>query len=545
VDDRLAYATALSTNDGSWGIEGLPPGRYRIWAVPDDSVNHPPRFYPSAFSYCEGEKQVLVKGAQMEDLDVLLPEGGRIHGTLLDESGAPIVGARVEAEGTQHARSYRRRTTTNGDGAFEIRGLEAPGAGTEAYTFEVDAEGYPTQFLGPTYVSDESEWVEIGLGEASDLGELGLLLGQGVAGRVQSEGLPVVGANVFIYAEGQILDALTDEDGLYEAWALPPGEVLVWASSEGHGLTYFPDVDRPIGTMPGAGEGELLDGVDIDMPVESALNLQLTGAEGDLSGVTVLAYNDTYTVGLGARSGPEGNVRIGRLFPGSYAVFVYATPEGFVDDFIRDESGEVLSFEVGDQETDILDYSLPRGGILAGQVVDERGTPVYGAMISAIPEDPTGRTRSAFTNHEGTFLIDGIVPGPVLLRGSYTVYCGDDLGHVSTWWPSALLEERAAMIQVKAGSEQWDLEIEMAQDFDHDSMGDAWEREHGLDPSRDDGAEDPDGDGFSNLEEYLLGTDPNEKSVTDGCGGGCGGSGKEALLLLPLTLLGLGRRRSA
>ncbi|WP_425229210.1 pectate lyase family protein [Sphingomonas sp.] len=42
-------------------------------------------------------------------------------------------------------------------------------------------------------------------------------------------------------------------------------------------------------------------------------------------------------------------------------------------------------------------------------------------------------------------------------------------------------------------------------DSDHDGMPDAWETAHGLDPHHDDSAADRDGDGYTNVEEYLNG----------------------------------------
>lgn len=45
-------------------------------------------------------------------------------------------------------------------------------------------------------------------------------------------------------------------------------------------------------------------------------------------------------------------------------------------------------------------------------------------------------------------------------------------------------------------------------DDDNDNMPDSWEKQHGLDPLRDDGSEDRDNDGVTNLDEYLGGSDP-------------------------------------
>ncbi|MEX0748083.1 MAG: glycoside hydrolase family 88 protein, partial [Rhodothermales bacterium] len=60
-------------------------------------------------------------------------------------------------------------------------------------------------------------------------------------------------------------------------------------------------------------------------------------------------------------------------------------------------------------------------------------------------------------------------------------------------------------------------EGEVPSDGDADGMPDRWERTHGLDP--DDGSDhrsDLDGDGYTNLEEYLNETDPQEPSATAG-----------------------------
>ncbi len=50
-------------------------------------------------------------------------------------------------------------------------------------------------------------------------------------------------------------------------------------------------------------------------------------------------------------------------------------------------------------------------------------------------------------------------------------------------------------------------------DDDNDGMPDVWENSYNLDPLVDDASDDPDGDGFTNLDEYNNGTDPQVYDV--------------------------------
>ena len=113
------------------------------------------------------------------------------------------------------------------------------------------------------------------------------------------------------------------------------------------------------------------------------------------------------------------------------------------------------------------------------------------------------------------FILDGAVfreEG----RAPYALAGDDSTGDYLSWTPatgshdltvvaldadSNELDRRSLTFQVIADSGDPD-------DRDGDGIPDAWESQNGLDPQVDDAGADLDGDGLSNLNEFLIGTDP-------------------------------------
>ena len=52
---------------------------------------------------------------------------------------------------------------------------------------------------------------------------------------------------------------ITDAEGNYKVFGLPPGESLPWAEAEGLATTYYPDADRPIERLPAGEEGDSIE----------------------------------------------------------------------------------------------------------------------------------------------------------------------------------------------------------------------------------------------------------------------------------------------
>ncbi len=545
-DERLQYTAVRTDAAGAWSILDLPAGRWRVRAVmEEDDGPNVDGFYPEAWDYCDSPALVLGPDDARSGIDVVLAVGGRIAGRVLDLDGVPVAGADVLATGVStRAQLSSRATTTDAEGRFTLVGLDSDDGVPEPYRVQIAASGFPRQYLGSTYDSEAAERVDVERGATVDVGDVVLLDGMSLSGVIYGEpGDPVGSGVVYAYSPSQVLDADIAEDGTWRADGLPPGDAMYWASSDGWATTYYPGADRPTSTrLSVPDEGLDVTDADLSLPAESVATFQFSGV-GRFEELVGLLYNSDGTVGRGSLVSPEGLLTIDALWPGEYTLLVYGDESGFVEDYLRDDAGAVRVFEVAEGGAH-FEIDLASGASATGLVSDDLGAPIYGAYVYAFAS--SGASYASSADRDGAWTVTGVPGGePVQIRGSYTPYCDDDPGYVTRWWPDALAQQDAPSLVLDAGAVEPDVDLVLERDFDHDAMADAWESSHGLDPSRDDAAEDADGDGFSNLAEFQLGTDPSDASdwADDGClRGGCGGA---AALVVFAPLLGAVRRRRA
>ena len=130
-----------------------------------------------------------------------------------------------------------------------------------------------------------------------------------------------------------------------------------------------------------------------------------------------------------------------------------ATKAGYVDlGFGQASPLEVgKQLKVGDKQVvEKIDFSLPRGAVITGRVLDEYGEPVADAQVSALRNQftvsgprPMNAGRGAMTNDLGEFRLYGLAPGQYFVSASYRGQLmitsgpttGDASGYALTYYP--------------------------------------------------------------------------------------------------------------
>lgn len=399
---RRSRTTPLARSDAA--------GRFRIGPL-DPSLRHQLTFRRSG--YATAERELSVSRGQQPELRVTLESGATARGTVVDGSGNPVAGAKLELKRIPEPGPRGRRVFAPGeappaesasdrDGRFAFTGLAAG-----RYQLTATATGFAAATLPGVEVPAAARMVEIG--------EVALEAGVAVAGQVTDEqGAPLPGAEVFV------LDAREAQVPML-AWVLGQKEATAVTAADGFFL--LPDrrpgerLDLAV-TRSGYTAGRLA-GVTVpaEQPVvvtlksASTLRGRVVDERGDpVSGahVTLMAERadgGSFFSNTGAVTGSDGRFTIEDVEPA--IVRVGARAEGYLP-------AERGSVEVtAGRDVSGLELVLRPGAVVEGIVTGADGSPVIGADV-AVQEEGQGQRigySGATTDGDGRYRLDAVEPG--------------------------------------------------------------------------------------------------------------------------------------
>lgn len=222
-------AGTQTAEDGTYRVFGLEAGDYKVRAggFPGDECgagDRLARWYPDAEVRDDAGVIELADGATASGIDLALPLGGAIAGTVTDHHGDPQGG--VEVHGL-HEHRFASVAHTDEDGAYRLRAMPA---GDATVSFDPPRD---SDLLGGWHGGDsleDSEPVQVNAGETTEDIDAQLELGGIVAGRVADRDGEAIG-DVCVRASGiedrRAASTRSADDGTYEAHGAPPGDVTV------------------------------------------------------------------------------------------------------------------------------------------------------------------------------------------------------------------------------------------------------------------------------------------------------------------------------
>ncbi|NNE09356.1 MAG: hypothetical protein HKN20_12415 [Gemmatimonadetes bacterium] len=374
--DPFVPGSSENDNTDAFGVYSMEviPGVYHVrYEPPVDRVDLAP---------------VLLRDVRITEtvlLDVVLPRGARLTGTVRDEAGAPVPGVDLDfIDASTGVKAATVGDDTNNQGRFDVRVV--PG------TYHV--EWKPSALLPVAPVRVESLTL-------SDSLDYSLTLPRGYLIEVDvfdflGRGVPGADADVIDAATGRQLPLADDESdfGGALAFRVPAGSVHVFiepprgypiVSGVFHDVAVADDVDLGrIDLIEGHlwegivrdGKGDFLAGADIDLRVTG------TGQPYPASPVGVTDTGGRFEV---------------RLVPGTYDMSI-AAPESLGLDTLH-----ILAFSIETDTVSLFSFEPegPEEVAIQAFVRDESGMPVSGATVRGVLEDLVIWT--AITNSEGMF----------------------------------------------------------------------------------------------------------------------------------------------
>ena len=226
---------AATDGQGRYQFTDLPAGRYTLTVSKSGYVTLQ---YGQRRAFESGKPIDLADAAVLDKVDVTLPKGGVISGTVMDDLGEPVALAHVTAfrsrfeQGKRKLAAIGREVETNDLGQYRLFGLQ-PGTyfvGTRP-TPGPSQDGYP---FAPAYYPNtlnvaEAQPVTVRMGQ--EHGGINMVQPPGRLARLSGlvtdvSGRPVTNAYAAVVglSSGYMLNTPVKADGSFSLQNIPPGE---------------------------------------------------------------------------------------------------------------------------------------------------------------------------------------------------------------------------------------------------------------------------------------------------------------------------------
>jgi len=322
--DTSTVRADASRTDGTYTIDGLAPGIYKVSV----SVQYAPglvaEYYPNQRLYDSAESIVVRASENVPGIDFDLEQEATIIGRLVDQdSGDPINVDYAYAYAYDLDLNYRGYGIVVPDGTFTIYGVE-PGD----YYVRFRVPGYGRVFYDG--VLDPADGAVVTTTAAGvDLGDIEMAPGITQSGHIYAEDgvTPLEGATVVLtttYYEWFGWPTNTDANGAYSLSDLPVGDYILQASAQGYATQFYAAGDDWAGATPFSITGDNPPDIDLSLDPAGTISGTVLGEDGQpILDATINVSAIGITNGshdVQAEVGDDGSYTLSGLRPGAYEI---------------------------------------------------------------------------------------------------------------------------------------------------------------------------------------------------------------------------------